>query len=1024
MRSLLNRLHNDLNHASETDGPLSDTSENYASQSPPWDSAAETVQRISDEGLEAINNFNQNNQATIQNGVVSQHSAVDKLFSELQLMRQNNVQLADLSRAENVPGEPLIPQTGRNASLLVFVAYIHAVLPVCDPARFITEWWKSLLCPILLTSRWKHLTNLCSRIVIEILSCEHWPAIRPSVEKIVEKPTTSEAASLNAHLAKLMVASSVGGAEVDLAESEGLVASNSFDSLYSAELASMQGLGTAGVIIAFRRCVIGIYLVDQFEIWNRQSRIVDESSSTLALRTVIHQSTAALHSNTGPGGRSSTSVDQTIVRSPPDYFLASNSFWDTIGETNLENVISRFGVTTPKGFFTLLGEFSVFAKNRLQIFMLLSNFCRRQVSQIYYIMDTPLYNILLYSVLLDTHPAIVCSSINTIITLIPHSSTRFKVPGSLESLLDVFLQSMFWSADSIQALNEIAVTGTHSDVSRTDLLLSEYAKVAFDYSVEYFFTHLYGMFPCATVRYLRGFMEAKSFAFAKSEIRERAKDAVLGGVTSTNQFGFQIADDPFKGSRPFASADNKDAGADFRSIELRILALLSQHRLHLNLVLLDPDRERTCEHFVNKEAADIVMECLDLRVGEPERNSKFPRKSFHNPLDVTEHPIWETIGLSGGMSSLQRQKREHDKESKTAIDGFDAANAAGHGSDAEPTGSGSGKHLATVELDKGADARVVTDVVPGKQHHSLDVVLDMNRMLRRAIVGLQVQESNNLPVDRSAAERHSSTEVTHATARPLEAVKLQLFLIMNDLNFETALRHTYLQNVRKLKKSLLAIEMERADGQTLTSRLKQQQQDITELRLSLRRYSEELASLRDSQKLFENDWNKRYHDSLTERNQLQAQLEEFSRSVENAYATIGDLRAEIEKRDDILSEQELQIKSFQLHTDGIKANERIFDGLRSHPQSRVDGTNTTEVFGQTDISTDAVEIQLNTDTVNSMVTELNFRLEQQRSQYAQLQERFAECNKALARQDIIIKDQACLRLLHIWCHLIFRRKKR
>lgn len=106
---------------------------------------------------------------------VAFHPSVDKLAAELtHIYRNTYAPTKDWHQSRGV--YRLTPEqiASQDAKLLVLTAWLRKLLPVYDPNRFVSDWWESLLKPVLMIGRWKPLVDACTSITEELLCCEHW----------------------------------------------------------------------------------------------------------------------------------------------------------------------------------------------------------------------------------------------------------------------------------------------------------------------------------------------------------------------------------------------------------------------------------------------------------------------------------------------------------------------------------------------------------------------------------------------------------------------------------------------------------------------------------------------------------------------------------------------------------------------------------------------------------------------------------------------------------------------------------
>ncbi|KAJ3125293.1 hypothetical protein HK098_000418 [Nowakowskiella sp. JEL0407] len=235
--------------------------------------------------MQIVDNFVRLHPLTVSpsaQGTLLQHGVTDKLMSELIKIFTERINFIKHSSLNNF-----------NIGHLIFANYLHLLLPCFEPCKFIAaDFWNIFLKPVLFKCRWKNLVDLCSEIVLEMMTGEHFASL------ILR--------SIHIH--------------ADLLQSSG-------------------AMGTSTVaVLEFRNTVVLSYLKERIAVWDEIKLETDEKDVP----------------SSSPG-------------------------WETIAESNLEQVLNDFGMLCPKDFFALFAEFCIKPEYRLQTLLLLCRFVKREV---------------------------------------------------------------------------------------------------------------------------------------------------------------------------------------------------------------------------------------------------------------------------------------------------------------------------------------------------------------------------------------------------------------------------------------------------------------------------------------------------------------------------------------------------------------------------------------------------------------------------------------------------------------------
>ena len=178
--------------------------------------------------------------------------------------------------------------------------------------------------------------------------------------------------------------------------------------------------------------------------------------------------------------------------------------WDavgwSVGAMNLEKVLRDVAFAKPKDFFTSLNGFFVDPATRIRATRVLSKILKRDDIAAHVIVETPLLDSILSSLMVDTYPALVTIELSILIFLMPRIPT--SLPALLPRLFKILVRVLLWESALARELDERSKAATTLEVKAG----TAYAQKSVHRCADMYFTHLYGMWPCSLVDFLRDFM--------------------------------------------------------------------------------------------------------------------------------------------------------------------------------------------------------------------------------------------------------------------------------------------------------------------------------------------------------------------------------------------------------------------------------------------------------------------------------------------------------------------------------------
>ncbi|RCH79910.1 hypothetical protein CU098_000871, partial [Rhizopus stolonifer] len=170
---------------------------------------------------------------------------------------------------------------------------------------------------------------------------------------------------------------------------------------------------------------------------------------------------------------------------------------------NLTTILLSVGASETKQFFLLLNKYFLSSKHRLQIVYLLSEFMRRRRTHLHEILDTPLFESMLKSLMYDNSTTLIAISVTNLIMLLPRMCT--SLPRFLPQLFYIFARAICW--DQLRDLRKKQTTNMYTRIVEdgwdcVDYTFSKLSAPPSNPQTGAFFTSLYGLYPCNFLKFL------------------------------------------------------------------------------------------------------------------------------------------------------------------------------------------------------------------------------------------------------------------------------------------------------------------------------------------------------------------------------------------------------------------------------------------------------------------------------------------------------------------------------------------
>ncbi|PHZ09106.1 uncharacterized protein RHIMIDRAFT_240984 [Rhizopus microsporus ATCC 52813] len=437
---------------------------------------------------------------------------------------------------------------------------------------------------------------------------------------------------------------------------------------------------------------------------------------------------------------------------------------------NLTTILLTVGASETKQFFLLLNGYFLSSKHRLQIVYLMSEFMRRRRTHLHEILDTPLFDSMLKSLMYDNSTTLIATSVTNLIMLLPRICT--SLPPFLPQLFYIFARAICW--DQLRDLRKKqSIDSTYHSPTYiadgwdcVDYTFSKLSAPPSNPQTGAFFTSLYGLYPCNFLKFLY-----KPYAYFKEK-----------------QFIFP---EEF----------------DEETFKARTITQVTRHMLHPNLVLMDTESELTDKtRWMKMEPPDVMAQIMGLDLTNAASRVAFGHENNHShrQQDLLDESLWE---------DTQRGSVKEDESTKEISMKQDEEKEQ---TDPESTQEDSKQAPAMVSsimklhkaLKSGAEVLVGDDVWDS--------------------FGIKQQESiESLDRDQASAEDETMSSETKLL---LAGLKREVLLLKNELNFELFLKQQHLQHIGRLHREHVldsSVEAERQQLYNTTRMLKAQLNQTT-----------------------------------------------------------------------------------------------------------------------------------------------------------------------------------------------------
>ncbi|OAD70180.1 hypothetical protein PHYBLDRAFT_148733 [Phycomyces blakesleeanus NRRL 1555(-)] len=523
---------------------------------------------------------------------------------------------------------------------------------------------------------------------------------------------------------------------------------------------------------------------------------------------------------------------------------------------NLKIILLTLGADQPKPFFMLLNEYFLSSKHRLQVVYLLSEFMIRKRTHLHEILETALFNSMLQSLMYDNSTTLIAISVTNMIMLLPRICT--SLPPFLPKLFYIFARALCWDQLRDMRKNKSPKGYTPEDKGNSqqehdnwdcvDYTFSKLSAPPSNPQTGPFFTSLYGLYPCNFLRFLH-----KPYGYFKTN-------------------GFNLPEE-----------------FDEETFRTRTMLQVTRHMLHPNLVSMDPETELTDRsRWMKMEPPDVIAQIMSLDLTNAASRVAFSagnEREHYQPQDLLDETLWVQTGnitrldkdvLAPEKSILKEKDNEEDNEGtkghedennetcvetleETCEDVSKEANAENEVIDENNQFKPSISECEANEVTKPTQSTSTSTKSKSKPKPKpkpmISNIIQVHRALKSGVevlVGDDIWDAGlerlsspppsgvNTPQleDHGVASHTQNSEVPKdncpnlpETRHLVAALKREVLLLRNELNFELFLKQQHLQHIGRLHREHVldsSVEAERQQLYNTTRMLKAQLKQTTD----------------------------------------------------------------------------------------------------------------------------------------------------------------------------------------------------
>ncbi|KAI9725211.1 MAG: hypothetical protein M1828_003392 [Chrysothrix sp. TS-e1954] len=457
----------------------------------------------------------------------------------------------------------------------------------------------------------------------------------------------------------------------------------------------------------------------------------------------------------------------------------------------LEEIIIEYGRKRPKDLMTAVDNLTVDQRTRVQALGLLAAFVHHQTPHLYLVAETALIEHLLQCLMTDTSTIAIQQALSCLIMFLPHIPS--SILTHLTRLFLIYARLLCWERIAVISTNaeqndkgqqEKGDEPTDQPVtsgSAWEKLEASALPEEKNIELTYYFTFLYGLYPLNFTSFIR-----KPRRYLKSI--------------------------------NFPRADELELDQDF--IKTRTEHYTRTHFLHPNFYNTTVEDELTDEHWLKSDPADVVAECMGLRLSTvknvrtpgPPPNKKLPElpSEYVRTADIPDQDLLSVDDDSSTFANSLADVKSINGSDKPQGFGALPRTSSPHRSTAglSRTPSRNIRHAGTPKQAGSPSVRSQpgdSPTLPPLPHPQLQSTL-----------GPRVASNSSfLSVKEKSAGALASPAPRKSTSTSSAVLTQKLTLLTNDLHFERYLKQQHLAHIAELQRSRIGDATISANTQNL-----------------------------------------------------------------------------------------------------------------------------------------------------------------------------------------------------------------
>ncbi|GAN05785.1 conserved hypothetical protein [Mucor ambiguus] len=541
---------------------------------------------------------------------------------------------------------------------------------------------------------------------------------------------------------------------------------------------------------------------------------------------------------------------------------------------NLTTILLSVGASETKQFFHLLNRYFLSSKHRLQIVYLLSEFMRRRRTHLHEILDTPLFESMLKSLMYDNSTTLIAISVTNLIMLLPRMCT--SLPQFLPQLFYIFARAICW--DQLRDLRKKQSSDSFAYISPNRKVADGWDCVDYTFSklsappsnpqTGAFFTSLYGLYPCNFLKFLY-----KPYVYFKE-----------------NDF---LLPEEF----------------DEETFKARTIPQVTRHMLHPNLVAMDAQTELTDKtRWMKMEPPDVIAQIMGLDLTNAASRVAFTASEEaeeNKQLDLLDETLW--CEAKEENKEFKRLEGLSD-DSSGSIEVPQQPLQQQHNSSANRPYMISNIVTLHKALKSGAEVLVGDDVWDAAAEPTPTTTTPST-----PITSTTTPSSTDQPIDISG--------MSSETRLLLAALKREVLLLRNELNFELFLKQQHLQHIGRLHREHVldtSVEAERQQLYNTTRMLKAQLNQTTS---ALEKLKAESALTKQKHIKWEDEQSGKLRNYREARKEWQNQMARTAHQVKDYEKQLNEQRIQLDNARQRVFEVENELKTLEPTLKQVTENE-------------------------------------------------------------------------------------------------------